>query len=232
MPNIDPCRNYDELERELIVSMAYNKFIEDKFPIDQPSSGAWQVQGELCILPTRLTEPDYKDTAFVDQDELDVFIIDSPRNQDPITQENLLNNEEDQVQELIFRIKTSKLILYRKNLANRLLDLYHDAKEEDPECVGISAESLRSFNDFIHLHTNLNLPTISLTPDCNIYASWRDNHNRVFSIHFLPNADVRFVLFKPNEIHLDRKIRISGSATIDTVMETLAPHCLEEWISE
>jgi hypothetical protein len=47
----------------------------------------------------------------------------------------------------------------------------------------------------------------------------------VFSIHFLPNADARFVMFKPNEKHPERKIRISGSATIDTLK-------LEDWILE
>jgi hypothetical protein len=201
--------------------------IKDNSPSDYPYTGAWIIPSK--IIPKTAS---YKNTAFVNQEELETSITDLPENQDPITQTNLVNSEEVLVQELIYRIKISRLIPYRENLANRLLALYYDAKEEDPECVGIAAESLRSFNDFIHLHTNLKRPIISLTPDNNIYASWRDEQNRVFSIHFLPNADVRFVMFKPNVKRPGRKIRVSGSATIDTLMETVDPDCLEKWISE
>ena len=110
--------------------------------------------------------------------------------------------------------------------------MFYDAKEEDPDCIGIAAKSLRYFYNFIHLHTDIKCPTISLTPDYNIYASWRGEQNRVFSIHFLPNADARFVIFKPNDRHPERKIRISGIATIDILMETVTPYRIEGWISE
>jgi len=209
MPDIDPCRIYDEFDQEQIASIVFNdSLIEDNFPSTQPDTRGW---GDVCILP-RAIKARFKRTAFVDYQEE----FDSTENRDTITQTNLVNSEVVLVQELIYRIKI----------------LYYDAKEEDPECVGIAAESLRSFNDFIHLHTNLKRPIISLTPDYNIYASWRDEQNRVFSIHFLPNADVRFVMFKPNVKRPGRKIRVSGSATIDTLMETVDPDCLEEWISE
>ena len=227
MPEIDLYK-IPEFDPEQIASILFgNQSIKDNSPSDHPYTGAW-------IIPSKIISKtaSYKNTAFVNQEELETSITDLPENQDPITQTNLVNSEELLVQELIYRIKISRLIPYREDLAKSLLALYYDAKEEDPECVGIAAESLRSFNDFIHLHTNLKRPIISLTPDYNIYASWRDEQNRVFSIHFLPNADVRFVMFKPNDIHPERKIRVSGSATIDTLMETLAPHCLEEWISE
>ena len=155
-----------------------------------------------------------------------------PDNQDPITQVTLLKNEEDQVQELIFRIKRSIAISNRKNLANKILTLFNDAKEEDPDCLGIAAESLRNFYNFFHLHTDIKCPTISLTPDYNIYASWRGEQNRVFSVHFLPNGDVRFVIFKPNDRHPGRQIRLSGIATTDILMETVAPNAVSYWVSK
>jgi hypothetical protein len=144
---------------------------------------------------------------------------------------DLLDSEEVQVQELILRVKTSSSIPYRKNLANRLLTLFNDAKEEDPASLGIAVGSFRNFYNFLHLHTNLKCPTISLTPDYNIYASWRDEENRVFSVHFLPNGDARFVIFKPNDRHPERQIRISGSATTDILMETVSPYGAWDWIS-
>lgn len=110
--------------------------------------------------------------------------------------------------------------------------LFYDAKEEDPTNLGISAESLRNFYKFILLHTNLKCPTISLTPDYNIYASWRGEQKRIFSVHFLPNRDVHFVIFIPNVRHPERQIRISGAVTTDILMDTTAPYHICDWISQ
>ena len=227
MPEINYYKMPDESDPKRIPSIIYgSQLIEDNSPIDYPSA-AWVVPRQIISKKAH-----YKNTALVNQEVSETSVTDLPENQDPITQTTLLKREEDQVQELIFRIKRSKSICYRKGLANRLLTLFNDAKEEDPDCLGIAAKSLRNFNNFLHLHTNLKCPTISLTPDYNIYASWRDEQNRVFSIHFLPNADVRFVIFKPNGRHPERKIRISGVATTDVLMETVMSYRIEEWIAE
>ena len=151
----------------------------------------------------------------------------------PFTQEDLLDNEEDQLQDLIFRIKTSLCVSYREGLANKLITSLKDAKEEeDFPGVGIAVGSLRSFYNFFQLHTNLKCPTISLTPEYNIYASWRVGQKQLFSVHFLPNGDTRFVIFKPNDLHPERRIRISGTATADILIETVASYGVWGWISE
>lgn len=212
-------------------SPAYgDEFLTDTFPNDQPSSGAWR---EIPIPPT-VTHRKFTfcNTPTANKESLVVFIIEWPKKTDPFTQENLLYSEEVQVQELIFWNKTYLFIPYKERLANRLITLFKDAKEEDSACIGISASSLRCFYNFIQLHTNLKCPTISLTPEYNIYASWRDDQNRVFSVHFLPNGDVRFVIFKPNAMHPEQKIRICGTATADILKETVAPNGVWDWISE
>jgi hypothetical protein len=144
----------------------------------------------------------------------------------------LLDSEEEQLQELILRLKTSLSIPYRESVANSLVTLFRDAKEEDPTSLGIAVGSLRYFYSFLQSNTKLKCPTISLTPEYNIYSTWRGEMNRVFSVHFLPNGDARFVIFKPNDRHPERKIRISGTATTDVLMETVAPHGVLDWISE
>jgi len=148
------------------------------------------------------------------------------------TQEDLLYNEEDQVQELIFRIRTSLNITCRESLANRLVTLFNDAREEDFNNVGIDADSLRNFYKFLQLRPNLKFPAISLTPDCNIYASWRPKKNWVFSVHFIPTGDTRFVIFKPNDRHPERQVRLSGITTTDILLETVAPNGVLDWILE
>lgn len=216
------------LDTRQIYSIVYgDQLIEDDSPSDHPFTGAWDFSQKTTLIlpPVR-----YENTPYANQEESDTSVVDLPENQDTITQANVLKNEESQVQELIFRIKRSEFISYRKGLANRLLALFNDAKEEDPDCVGITSGSLRNFNNFLNLHTNVKCPTISLTPDYNIYASWRGEQNRVFSIHFLTNEDVRFVIFKPNDRHPKRKIRVSGVATSDILMEIVESYRIENWI--
>ncbi|GMQ79906.1 MAG: hypothetical protein BMS9Abin03_357 [Thermodesulfobacteriota bacterium] len=228
MPEVESYKIPNGFDKEQIASIVYgNQLIEDDSPSDYPYTGAWIISPKKISRMAR-----YKNTAFVNQEESDASIIDLPENRDPTTQATLLNSEENQVQELIFRIKTSRSISYRESLANRILALFKDAKEEDPDCIGIAVESFRNFYNFIQLHTNIKCPIISLTPEYNIYASWRGKKNQVFSIHFLPNADVRFVMFKPNDRHPERKIRISGLATTDIIMETLTPYYIKDWVSE
>jgi len=230
MPEIDLHRIHKGFDPAQIPSIVYgNKSIEDNSPSDYPYSDTAACKFLPKKIPKKIF---YKNTAFVNQEEFSTSIIDLPDNQDPITQATLLENEEDQVQELIFQIRKSLSITYHESLANRLLTLFNDAKEEDSTSLGISVGSLRNFYNFFQLHFNLKCPTISLTPDYNIYASWRGEQNRVFSVHFLPNGDARFVIFRPNDRHPGRQIRLSGIATTDVLMKTVVPDSVSDWISE
>lgn len=154
-----------------------------------------------------------------------------PKKEEPYIQADLLGSKEQEVRELIYQAKTSS-IRCRERLANRLLALFKDSKEEDPYGPGITADSIRNFIKFLQLHTNLRYPSISLTPEYNIYASWKDEQSRVFSVHFLPNGNVRFVIFKPNHRHPEQKTRIAGTTTTDVLMETVSPHEISEWVLE
>jgi len=215
--------------KPVIARMAcVNEAIEDDFPGDYQYSGEWDITLQEPPIPDAY----YIRTALVNQEESVTQIGFFLGNKNPITQTALLKNEDDQVQELIFQIKRLISIPYKDNLANKLLTLFNDAKEEDPLSLGMSARSLRIFIDFFLSHTNLKCPTISLTPDYNIYASWRCEQNRVFSVHFLPNGDARFVIFKPNNRHPERITRISGVSTTDILMETVIPNHIEKWMSE
>jgi len=145
------------------------------------------------------------------------------------TQAELLSTQDEQVQDLIYQIRKSKIILNYEIIANKLLTLFKIAKEENPTSLGIAADSLSNFYYFIQSHENVKIPTLSLSPDYNIYASWRSKE-QLFSAHFLPNYEIRFVLFKPNKRHPKRKIRISGTATSDTLMEITTPENLNGWV--
>jgi hypothetical protein len=204
-----------------------NRFLVDDPASEEPYSGAWNVEKAQY----QLKKVSYLLTPTVSQEILDVLISGYLKIEDPFTQANLVEGDEEQLQEIIFKLRTSSSIACRE-VADRLLILLNDAKEDDPTSIGIVLGSLRNFYNFFQLHTDLKCPSISLTPDNNIYASWRAEQNQLFSIHFLPSADVRFVIFKPNDRHPEKQIRLSGTATTDILKETVAPHGVWIWISE
>jgi len=210
-------------------AIAYgNKFLRDDFPIGDSYIGAW-------YLPQKLqTERNFEVwiTSAVVQEDQKALISDWPENEDPFTQLDLIDIEDNQVQQLIFQIRISTSIPNNERLANRLIVLFNDAKEEDSNSPGVAVGSLRNFYHFLQEYTNLKYPNITLTPDNNIYASWEDEQDRLFSVHFLPNGITNFVIFKPNDRHPERPIRLSGITTSDILMETVAPNGVNDWILE
>jgi len=212
-----------------------DKFISYQPLLRQSHSGVWnprEIQNYWESYVQGRSSMTFLSTPAVSPESHEVYKIGWPDKKNPFTQTDLLYNEHEQVQELILEIRTSLSIPYHESLANRLVALFNDAKEEDSASLGIAVGSLRNFHNFLQSNTNLRCPTISLTPEYNIYASWRLEENRVFSVHFLLNGDTRFVIFKPNDRHPERQIRISGTATTDILKETVSPYGVWDWISE
>ncbi len=203
----------------------------DNSPSCEPNTVVWQQKNRMSIQPLEtFVDPHF--LTSIGQECYVEFSRPWSEKEDSVTQADLLDREEDQVQELIYRLRKLFSIPYRGSLADRLFTLFYDSKEEDPTSLGIAAGSLRNFYNFLYLHSNLKYPNISLTPDNNIYTSWRGEHNRVFSVLFLPNGeDARFVIFKPNNRHPKLQIRISGTATTDILIETIEPYDVLDWIS-
>ncbi len=196
---------------------------------NEADAGVWNFKTLMFPRPKQHPVVYYEITPAVGREVQDNLRSEWVRSKDPVTTD-LVDSKEEQVQELIFRFKKFRSIPYHKKLADRLLTLFTYAKEEDPNSLGIAAGSLRDFYDFLYLHDNLKYPSITLSPDNNILASWRGEQNQVFSLHFLSNKDVRFVIFKPIKKYPDRKFRFSGAATIDTLMDEI-PKDMLDWIT-
>lgn len=140
--------------------------------------------------------------------------------------------DDESVEEVIWRVRTMLPVPYRARLASRLRELQKAVQAEESEGRGIAAGSLQSFIDFLTTHPALRCPAVSVTPDRNIYASWKAGPERVFSIHFFPDSKVRFVIFGPNDKHPSQAIRLSGTATADVILSVAAPHGVLAWASE
>lgn len=94
-------------------------------------------------------------------------------------------------------------------VSNRLRELRLQ-QSEDSESAEVSIESLKSFVAFLHSVRGIRLPSLSLTPDGNIYASWR-KYDRVFSAEFRSGGLATYVLFRPALGGTGSKLRSTGS---------------------
>jgi hypothetical protein len=212
-------------------NIAYGEsLVKDDLPA-KVDVGVWNFKALRIPRPKQRPVVYYEITPAVSQEEQDNRISEWVGSKDPETQTDLVDNEEKQVQELIYRFRTSLYISFHESLADKLLALHNYAKEEDSTSSGIAIGSLRYFFNFFHLHSKLKCPTISLTPDNNIYTRWKGEKGCLFSVHFLPNGNASFVIFKPNDKHPELKIRLSGKTTTDILMETVESYGVNDWIS-
>lgn len=140
--------------------------------------------------------------------------------------------DDESVEEIIWRVRTMLPVQYRARLASRVRELQKALQEEELDGGGIAVGSLHNFVELLKAHPALRCPAVSVTPDRNIYASWKSGADRVFSIHFLPDGKVRFVIFRPNDKHPGQAIRLSGTATVDVIIGVAVPHGVLAWASE
>jgi hypothetical protein len=141
-------------------------------------------------------------------------------------------NDDEKVLEIILHVRNQLNISFSKQLADRLEFLFDASKEEYPDEVAILPESLRSFVGFMQSAINLKYPDVVLSPSKNIRAQWRTGPNRHFAVEFLPTGDAHFVIFSPDPMHPEKTIRMSGLASVDSLMETVQPHGVLSWSSQ
>jgi hypothetical protein len=116
-------------------------------------------------------------------------------------------------------------------LISRLSFLREVLEEEQGSKADISSESLRGLLLFLPRLGRIRSPEISLTPDLDVYLRWKLDTSRLFAVHFLGHKKVRFAAFAPNPRHPGIVDRISGTATVDTVLEMADRSCsVGDWI--
>jgi hypothetical protein len=133
--------------------------------------------------------------SFIESDPLTIKLLNSVT---VFTQKELfdVNVEEKQVQQLISQISLFDKLSCKEIIKNKLDKLYIISKEEDPGSTGISLDSLRTFYKFLQNNIMIECPMISLTPDNDIYATWKNIDGQLLSLNFLQDGNVSFVLFK------------------------------------
>jgi hypothetical protein len=107
----------------------------------------------------------------------------------------------------------NKAFRFRSDVAHRLSMLRSISLEEQTE---LSVNSVEQFVRFLTSRPRLNWPSLIITPQGNVRASWSPEDNKHFAIEFLGGQEVRFVVFAPREGA--RPARIAGSELLRNVL--------------
>jgi hypothetical protein len=161
--------------------------------------------------------------------EANIEEVDYLEFESPFDKLDELREEGERVWEIISHVRSHLKADFAHQLANRLAFLLEAAREEYPDEVPISPESLRSFISFLQSRTDLKYPDVILCPSKNIRAQWRAASNRHFAVEFLATGDAQFVVFSPDPNHPESTIRLAGLVSIDSLMETIRPHGVLSW---
>lgn len=116
------------------------------------------------------------------------------------------------------------------DIVERLTELDQLIREESAG-AGLSEGSIKSFVRFMCDNTSIRRPYISASPDNELYATWKGPSPRRLSVRFL-DRDAKFVLMIPNVRHDLQQTILSGLTTVDTLIDTVAPHGALTWLQQ
>ena len=141
------------------------------------------------------------------------------------------SDRHQRIENIVQHIRKALALEDRGRIANRIEVLEEARLEElDYGDLPLSPNSLEAFVSFLEREPGLKYPILTLNPNGFVFAEWEAAPNRYFAVEFLgTNDNVRFVIFSPNPRHPDKRVRLSGSATVDTLMIVAEPHGVRRW---
>jgi hypothetical protein len=143
-----------------------------------------------------------------------------------------IRSDDKQFLQEVENIRSDVTLNFAAQLADRLQDLL-EAYKEDSGDKALSVYSLYSLIQFIKSDNRLKRPSLSATPDGNLYAQWRNaDRSCIFSVHFLSDETAKFFISQPNAKHPSRRNVLSGSTTVDLLLSQVAPLGIMRWASD
>ncbi len=131
--------------------------------------------------------------------------------------------------ELIMFIRNHIDAPFSASIANRLEYLLSASVREGEGQVVLSSDSLRGFISLIQKETNLVEPDLVLSFSGNIRAEWRRSRKEHFAAEFLPDGQVRYVVFSYDEEHISRIDRVTGLVSVGSLMRKVEPFRVLSW---
>ena len=143
-----------------------------------------------------------------------------------------LRTSRGQIQRQIRALRRGGGLPYRERLAHRLDLLLNALEEEGGTWAEDSPDSLRQMLLFLRATPDLRCPTVTITPSATFRTEWQAGRNRHLAVDFLPDGQVRFVVFSPDPLHPDRVQRVSGIVSRADVMRAIEPYNVHRWAAD
>jgi hypothetical protein len=141
-----------------------------------------------------------------------------------------LRTPKGQLQRQITAFRRGSETPYREHLARRLDILLHALEDEGEDWGESSPDSLRQMLLFLQSVPDLRCPTVTITPSVTFRAQWQASQNEHLALDFLPDGQVRFVVFSPDPRRADRVQRVSGVVNRADVMRAIEPYKVHRWV--
>ena len=111
---------------------------------------------------------------------------------------DLLRMPKERICEQVRALRRGSRLPYRQHLARRL-DFLLRALEEDGEAWADGSPSLlRQMLLFLEAFPEFRCPTVTVTPAATFRAQWQADPSEHFAVDFVPDGQVRFVVFAPD----------------------------------
>jgi hypothetical protein len=143
-----------------------------------------------------------------------------------------LRTPKGQIQRQITALRNGGRLSYRERLARRLEFLLGAPEEEGEEWGEHSPESLRQMLLFLQDVPDFRYPSVTVTPSATFRAQWQAGQNQHFAVDFLPDGQVRFVVFAPDPRHPERAQRVSGVVSRTDIMKAIEHYKVYRWAAD
>jgi hypothetical protein len=143
-----------------------------------------------------------------------------------------LRTPQAQIRRQIEALRRGSPLLYRERLARRLDFLLRALEEEGEPWAEDSPESLRQMLLFLEGLPEFRCPTITVTPFATFRAQWQADRNQHFAADFVPDGQVRFVVFAPDPGDPGRVQRVSGVVRPANAMKAVETYEVHRWAAD
>jgi hypothetical protein len=142
---------------------------------------------------------------------------------------DVLQTPKNRIREQIKALRCGSRLPYREHLARRLDFLLKALEEEGESWSNHSPESLRRMVQFLEAVPEFRCPTVTVTPMASFRAQWQAGPSRHFAVDFVPDEQVRFVVFAPDPGHPERVERVSGIVSATNAMKAIETYQVHRW---
>jgi hypothetical protein len=145
---------------------------------------------------------------------------------------DVLRTPKEQLRGQVRALRRGSRLPCRERLARRLNFLLAALEEEEEPLAEDSPESLRQMLLFLEGLPEFRCPTVTVTPSATFRAQWQAHPSEHFAVDFVPDGQVRLVVFAPDPSHPERVERVSGIVSQANAMRAIETHQVHRWAAD